>query len=206
VYTDRALNHMSQTLPGRDESDIHATCCKQVYNAPIGRRRARQRHVRHGSRGAPVRHRPEGALVIRNGWFSFRWTQIFDMGRIPSESDRAEGEAQVGSGAQAPFAPPPVDEVVAAIRADTAGRRVRTARRNRLGACILPDDYLRAKSGKPCARSTACSCSMRRFRHDLGRHGRRASTSSISAPQKGWSASPCCGSGRSGERARGEAH
>ena len=23
-------------------------------------------------------------MVIRNGWFSFRWTEIFDMGRIPS--------------------------------------------------------------------------------------------------------------------------
>jgi aspartate aminotransferase-like enzyme len=77
-------------------------------------------------------------LVIRNGWFSFRWTQIFDMGRIPSESIVCKAR-QAGDGAQAPFAPPPVAEVVAAIREQRPevvfAPHVETA-----SGMILPDD------------------------------------------------------------------
>jgi hypothetical protein len=81
-------------------------------------------------------------LVIRNGWFSFRWTQIFDMGRIPSESIVLKAR-QIGSGAQAPFAPPPIDEVVAAIR-NTKPDIVFAPHVETSSGMILPDDYLKA--------------------------------------------------------------
>jgi hypothetical protein len=82
------------------------------------------------------------ALVIRNGWFSYRWTQIFDMGSIPAESVVLKARP-VGEGPQAPFAPPPIAEVVAAIaqqRPDIVfAPHVETS-----AGIILPDDYLRA--------------------------------------------------------------
>ncbi|MGB7501432.1 MAG: alanine--glyoxylate aminotransferase family protein, partial [Azonexus sp.] len=112
VYTDRALNHMSQRFQGvmKDISRI----LKQVYNA-----RAAVVVPGSGTFGMEAVARQfasdKKCLIIRNGWFSFRWTQIFEMGKIPSESIVLKAR-QVGSGPQAPFAPPPIAEVVAAIR------------------------------------------------------------------------------------------
>ncbi|TXT28474.1 MAG: aminotransferase class V [Rhodocyclaceae bacterium] len=112
VYTDRALNHMSQRFQGvmKDISRL----IKKAYNAKaaiivpgsgtFGMEAVARQFATHRK-----------VLVIRNGWFSFRWTQIFDMGKIPAESIVLKAR-QVGSGSQAPFAPPPIDEVVAAIR------------------------------------------------------------------------------------------
>jgi len=197
VYTDRALNHMSQQFQGvmRDISRI----VKKVYNAKasivvpgsgtfgmeaVARQFATQRKV----------------MVIRNGWFSFRWTQIFDMGHIPSESIVLKARQQ-GSGAQAPFAPAPIEEVVAAIR-EHRPEVVFAPHVETSSGMILPDDYLRAVGAAvravdglfvlDCIASGTVWVNMAANDVDV----------LISAPQKGWSGSPCCALIALGERAR----
>jgi aspartate aminotransferase-like enzyme len=129
-------------------------------------------------------------LVIRNGWFSYRWTQIFDMGGIPSGSQVLKARP-VGEGRQAAFAPPPVEEVVAAIKAGKPAvvfaPHVETA-----SGIMLPDEYMRkvadavhAEGGLfvlDCIASGTLWVDMQAIGVDI----------LISAPQKGWSASPCC--------------
>ena len=139
VFTDRSLNHMSQSFQGVMR-DISATL-KHVYRAhsvavvPGGGTFGMEAAARQFATGRKV-------LVIRNGWFSFRWTQIFDMGGIPAESLVLKARP-VRAGRQAPYAPPPVAEVVATIRdqrpAVVFAPHVETA-----SGIILPDDYLRA--------------------------------------------------------------
>jgi aspartate aminotransferase-like enzyme len=197
VYTDRALNHMSQRFQGvmRDISRI----LKAVYNAnsavviPGSGTFGMEAVARQFATG-------KKALVIRNGWFSYRWTQIFDMGGIPGESIVLKAR-QVGNGPQAPFAPPPIDEVVAAIHAHRPdvvfAPHVETA-----SGMILPDDYLQAVGAAvravdglfvlDCVASGTVWVDMAASAVDV----------LISAPQKGWSGSPCCALVALGERAR----
>jgi len=139
-------------------------------------------------------------LVIRNGWFSYRWTQIFDMGQIPATSTVLKAK-RTGSGAQAPWAPAPIAEVQAAIRdkkpAVVFAPHVETA-----SGMILPDNYLRAVSDAvhevgglfvlDCIASGAMWVDMQATGVDV----------LISAPQKGWSSSPCCAMVMMSERAR----
>jgi len=197
VYTDRALNHMSRRFQGVMQ-DI-SRLLKRVYNA-----RSAVVVPGSGSFGmeAVARQFATGrkVLVIRNGWFSYRWTQIFDMGGIPAESLVLKAR-RTGDGPQAPFAPPPIDEVVAAIReqrpAVVFAPHVETA-----SGMILPDDYVRAIGDAvravdglfvlDCVASGTVWVDMAERRVDV----------LISAPQKGWSASPCCALVALGERAR----
>lgn len=197
VYTDRALNHMSQRFQGvmKDISRI----VKNVYNA-------RSTVIVPGSgtfgMEAVARQFATGkkCLVIRNGWFSYRWTQIFEMGGIPAESIVLKAR-RCGEGVHAPFAPAPIAEVVAAIREHKPdivfAPHVETG-----SGIILPDDYLRAvgeavREGDglfvlDCIASGAIWVDMVGNQVDL----------LISAPQKGWSGSPCCALVALGERAR----
>jgi aspartate aminotransferase-like enzyme len=129
-------------------------------------------------------------LVIRNGWFSYRWTQIFDMGSIPSETTVLKAR-RVAERRQAPFAPPPIDEVVAAIRSGKPdlvfAPHVETA-----SGMILPDSYVKAVADAvhaagglfvlDCVASGAIWVDMAATGVDV----------LISAPQKGWCSSPCC--------------
>jgi aspartate aminotransferase-like enzyme len=129
-------------------------------------------------------------LVIRNGWFSFRWSQIFDKGKIPSDSTVLKAQ-RTHEGKQAPFAPAPIGEVVAAIKAQKPdlvfAPHVETA-----SGIILPDDYISAVAEAvhtvggmfvlDCIASGAIWVDMENSGVDV----------LISAPQKGWSASPCC--------------
>ncbi len=197
VYTDRALNHMSQRFQGvmKDISRI----LKTVYNA--------QSAVvvpGSGSFGMEAVARQfatdRKCLVLRNGWFSFRWTQIFEMGRIPAESIVLKAQ-RIGDGAQAPFAPAPIEEVVAAIHqhrpAVVFAPHVETA-----SGMILPDAYLKAVGEAvravdglfvlDCVASGTVWVDMVASDVDV----------LISAPQKGWSASPCCALVALGARAR----
>ncbi|MFZ3128999.1 MAG: aminotransferase class V-fold PLP-dependent enzyme, partial [Rhodoferax sp.] len=130
------------------------------------------------------------ALVLRNGWFSYRWTQIFEMGHIPAESTVLKAR-RVGDDPQAPWIPCPVDEVVATIRAQKPdvvfAPHVETA-----SGMILPDDYLRQVADAvhavgglmvlDCIASGAMWVDMEATGVDV----------LVSAPQKGWSGSPCC--------------
>ena len=187
VYTDRALNHMSTRFQGvmRDISSI----LKEVYAAkssvlvPGSGTFGMESVARQFATGKKV-------LVIRNGRFSYRWTQIFDMGHIPSETVVMKAR-RVEPGSQAAWAPCPVDEVVAAILAEKPAvvfaPHVETS-----AGMILPDDYMRQVSDAvhqvggvfvlDCIASGAMWVNMEKVGVDV----------LISAPQKGWSGSPCC--------------
>jgi aspartate aminotransferase-like enzyme len=187
VFTDRALNHMSQSFQ-HVMRDISGTL-KQVY-------KARSAVVVPGSGSfgmeAVARQFATGrkCLVIRNGWFSYRWTQIFEMGSIPGEALVLKARP-IGPGAQSPYAPPPVDDVVALIheqRPDVVfAPHVETS-----SGIILPDAYLRKVTDAvhavgglfvlDCIASGTIWVDMAANGIDV----------LISAPQKGWSSSPCC--------------
>ena len=197
VYTDRALNHMSQAFGGvmRDISGI----LKEVYNGhatalvPGSGTFGMESVARQFAGGKDV-------MVLRNGWFSFRWSQIFDMGAIPASATVLKARKQ-GSGPTAAWAPAPVAEVVAAIRekrpAVVFAPHVETA-----SGMILPDDYMRAVGDAvhevgglfvlDCIASGAMWVDMKACSVDV----------LISAPQKGWSSSPCCAMVVLSERAR----
>lgn len=197
VYTDRALNHMSKKFQGVMR-DISATL-KEAYHA-----RAAVVVPGSGTFGmeAVARQFATGqkALVIRNGWFSYRWTQIFDMGGIPSTTTVLKAR-RIGTGPQAPFAPAPIDEVVAAIERERPGI-VCAAHVETASGMLLPDDYLRAVGRAvqsvgglfvlDCIASGAMWVDMQALGVDV----------LISAPQKGWSGSPGCAFVMLGERAR----
>jgi len=197
VYTDRALNHMSLAFQGVMK-DISATL-KQVY-------RAKSAIVVPGSgtfgMEAVARQFATGrkCVVIRNGWFSYRWTQIFDMGRIPAEATVLKAR-RVETGRQAPFAPVPVDEVVAVIR-EKRPDLVFAPHVETSSGIILPDAYLRAVAAAvhevggmfvlDCIASGAIWVDMAANGVDV----------LISAPQKGWSSPACCALVMLSERAR----
>jgi len=197
VYTDRAINHMSQQFQGvmRDISRM----LKQVYKA-----KAAVIVPGSGTFGmeAIARQFATGkkCLVIRNGWFSYRWTQIFDMGSIPSSHTVLKAR-RISDAPQSPFAPAPIDEVVATIRAEKPDMvfapHVETA-----SGMILPDDYLKAVAAAThevgglfvldCVASGTVWVDMAECGVDI----------LVTAPQKGWSGSPCCAMVMLGERAR----
>ena len=186
VFTDRSLNHMSQAFQGV-MNDISSDL-KDVYNAdgvvvvPGGGTYGMEAVARQFAQD-------KKCLVIRNGWFSFRWTQIFEMGNIPSESIVMKAR-KIEEGIQAPFAPAPIDEVVATILSEKPqmvfAPHVETA-----SGMILPDDYLKAVAEAvhsvgglfvlDCVASGTLWVDMKDIGIDI----------LISAPQKGWSASPC---------------
>lgn len=187
VYTDRSLNHMSQSFQGVMR-DISSTL-KKVYNA-----HAVAVVPGSGTFGmeAVARQLATGqkTLVIRNGWFSYRWTQIFEMGQIPAASTVLKARP-VSDGPQAAFAPAPLEEVLATIAAEKSqvvfAPHVETA-----SGMLLPDNYLRAVADAvhavgglfvlDCIASGTLWVDMQACGVDV----------LISAPQKGWSASPCC--------------
>lgn len=187
VYTDRSLNHMSQSFQGVMR-DISATL-KQVYNG-----HAVAVVPGSGTYGMEAVARQlateQTCLVIRNGWFSYRWTQIFEMGRIPAEAHVLKARP-VADGPQAAFAPAPLDEVLTTI-AEHKPQVVFAPHVETSSGMILPDDYLRAVSDAvhavgglfvlDCIASGTLWVDMQACGIDV----------LISAPQKGWSASPCC--------------
>ena len=187
VFSDRALNHMSRAFQGV-MNDISGTL-KDVYHA-----QSVAIVPGSGTFGMEAVARQfatdRKCLVIRNGWFSFRWSQIFDMGRIPSESTVLKAR-RTGVGRQAPYEPAPIEEVVATIHEKRPDRvfapHVETA-----SGIILPDAYLREVADAvhsvggmfvlDCIASGALWVDMAALGVDV----------LISAPQKGWSSSPCC--------------
>ena len=186
VFTDRSLNHMSQSFQGV-MTDISATL-KTVYNAhsvvivPGGGTFGMEAVARQFANG-------KKCMVIRNGWFSFRWSQIFEAGGIPSEEIVLKAKP-IETGSHASFAPVPLDEIVAAIAAEKPdvvfAPHVETA-----SGMILPDDYMRGVADAvhavgglfvlDCVASGTIWVDMEKSGVDV----------LISAPQKGWSASPC---------------
>ena len=187
VYTDRAVNHMSQAFQGVMR-DISKTL-KQVYHAhsaivvPGSGTFGMEAVARQFATGRKC-------LVIRNGWFSYRWSQILDMGAIPSSCEVLKARP-LSSERQAGFAPAPIEEVVAAIRenkpAVVFAPHVETS-----AGILLPEAYLRQVADAvhavgglfvlDCVASGTIWVDMQASGVDV----------LISAPQKGWSGSPCC--------------
>jgi aspartate aminotransferase-like enzyme len=188
VYTDRALNHMSQSFQQvmKDISGI----LKQVYNA-----KAAVVVPGSGTFGmeSVARQFASGkkCLVIRNGWFSFRWTQIFEMGDIP-DSHIVMKAGQLTDETQAAFQPTAIEDVVRKIKSENPSvvfaPHVETS-----SGIILPEEYLIAVSEAvhsvgglfvlDCIASGTIWVDMRKCGVDV----------LISAPQKGWSGPPCAG-------------
>lgn len=196
VYTDRALNHMSrrfQDVMQEINSTLRATYRADAAIVVPG----------SGTFGmeAVARQFATGqkCLVIRNGWFSYRWTQIFDMGRIPAEHQVLKARP-LSDAPQSAWAPAPITEVVDTILRERPAvvfaPHVETA-----AGMILPDDYLLAVGQAvrevgglfvlDCIASGAAWVDMSACGVDV----------LISAPQKGWSGSPGCAFVMLGERA-----
>ena len=197
VYTDRALNHMSKRFQGV-MTEISAIL-KEVYGA-----RSAVLVPGSGTFGMEAVARQfanrQKVLVIRNGWFSYRWTQIFEMGTIPAQEIVLKAR-RVNDDPESPWVPCPIDEVIATIRRERPAAvfapHVETS-----AGMILPDDYLKAVADAThevgglfvldCIASGAMWVDMRATGVDV----------LVSAPQKGWSGSPACAMVMLSERAR----
>ncbi|WP_077036694.1 aminotransferase class V-fold PLP-dependent enzyme [Pelomonas sp. KK5] len=196
VYTDRSLNHMSKRFQ-QVMCDISATL-KEVYKAkavaivPGSGSTGMESVARQFVQGQKV-------LIVRNGWFSYRWTQIIEAGRMSTDISVHKAR-RAKAGAQEPFAAAPIEEVVAAIEREKPQvvfcPHVETA-----SGMLLPDDYLKALSQAvravggllvlDCVASGAAWVDMQAVGIDV----------LVSAPQKGWSGTPCAGLIMLGERA-----
>ena len=188
VFTDRSLNHMSKEFQ-QVMLDINGML-KDVYKAeataliPGGGTYAMEAVARQFARD-------QDALVVRNGWFSYRWSQIFETGGL-TRSATVMKARQTGNGAQSPFAPAPIEDVTAAIREQKPSvvfaPHVETA-----AGVILPDAYVTAMAEAAhevgalmvldCIASGCAWVDMKATGVDV----------LISAPQKGWSAAPSAG-------------
>lgn len=188
VFTDRSLNHMSGAFQAV-MNDISGML-KEVYAAdavvivPGGGTFGMEAVARQFGRGSDV-------LVVRNGWFSYRWSQIFETGDLTASTTVLKA-CQTGNSAPSPFTPAPIEDVVEAIqtgRPDVVfAPHVETS-----AGVILPDDYIAKMAAAvhevgglmvlDCIASGCAWINMRALGVDV----------LISAPQKGWSASPCAG-------------
>jgi aspartate aminotransferase-like enzyme len=188
VFTDRSLNSMSAAFQ-RVMTDISGML-KDVYKAdavvvvPGGGTYAMEAVARQFARGADV-------LVVRNGWFSYRWSQIIETGGLTVQTTVLKAR-QTGNASPSPFTPAPIEEVVATIK-DMKPDVVFAPHVETSAGVILPDDYISAMAAAAhevgalmvldCIASGCAWVDMRKLGVDV----------LISAPQKGWSASPCAG-------------
>ncbi|MFC6638605.1 aminotransferase class V-fold PLP-dependent enzyme [Sulfitobacter sp. JBTF-M27] len=188
VFTDRSLNHMSATFQQvmRDISDM----LMDVYKAdavaviPGGGTFAMEAVARQFARGVD-------ALVVRNGWFSYRWSQIIETGGLTAKTTVLKARQQ-GNSPTSPFAPAAIEDVVAAIHEEKP-KVVFAPHVETSAGVILPDDYIKEMAAAAhevdalmvldCIASGCAWVDMRALGVDVV----------ISAPQKGWSASPAAG-------------
>ena len=188
VYTDRSLNHMSSSFQ-KAMNDVSSSL-KKVYNAesvvliPGGGTYGMEAVARQFANN-------KDCLVIRNGWFSYRWSQILEIGKIPSKLTILKATRK-SPGHQEPFSPVDIDEVVHKIKSEKPSivfaPHVETS-----AGIILPDEYIKAVSEAvhsvggmfvlDCIASGAIWIDMEKCGVDI----------LVSAPQKGWSASPAFG-------------
>jgi aspartate aminotransferase-like enzyme len=187
VFTDRSLNHMSAKFQAvmREVSGL----LKEVYQGsavalvPGGGTYAMEAVARQFGKGR--------VLIVRNGWFSFRWSQIFDAGGFATEATVVMAR-QTGNDARAPFAPPPIDEVVAKIL-EMRPEAVFAPHVETSAGIILPDDYIAkvAQAAHEVGALMVLDCiASGCIWVDMAATGVDVV---ISAPQKGWSASPSAG-------------
>ncbi|WP_438956722.1 aminotransferase class V-fold PLP-dependent enzyme [Cognatiyoonia sp.] len=188
VFTDRSLNHMSKAFQGV-MNDIREML-KEVYNAdkvalvPGGGTYAMEAVARQFGGNAH-------AFVVRNGWFSYRWSQIFEAGDFTAHTTVMKAR-QSGNDTRAPFAPAPIEDVVAAIK-EAKPDVVFAPHVETSAGIILPDDYIAALADAAhevgaimvldCIASGCAWVDMKATGVDV----------LISAPQKGWSSTPSAG-------------
>ncbi len=188
VYTDRSLNHMSDSF--QNVMNDVSSSLKEVYNAeavvlvPGGGTYAMEAVARQFATD-------QSCLVLRNGWFSFRWSQIFEMGNIPSQEMVLKAR-RISEDSQSPFAPPDINEVVELIKKKKP-HMVFAPHVETSSGIILPDNYIKSVAAAvhsvggmfvlDCIASGAIWVDMQDCGVDV----------LISAPQKGWSASPAFG-------------
>ncbi len=188
VFTDRSLNHMSATFQQvmRDISEM----LRDVYGAagvaviPGGGTFAMEAVARQFAAGARV-------LVVRNGWFSYRWSQIIENGSLTAGATVLKAR-QTGNASQSPFAPAPIGEVVDAIR-DQRPEVVFAPHVETSAGVILPEDYITemAKAAHEVGALMVLDCiASGCIWVDMAATGVDVL---ISAPQKGWSGTPCAG-------------
>ena len=188
VFTDRSLNHMSAKFQAamRDISAI----LREVYAAdavavvPGGGSYAMEAVARQFGNGARV-------MVLRNGWFSYRWSQIFEAGSFAANVDVVMAR-QTGNDPRAPYAPPPIADVVTRIR-EAKPEVVFAPHVETSAGLILPDDYISQMAAAAhevgallvldCIASGCIWVDMAATGVDV----------LITAPQKVWSASPSAG-------------
>jgi aspartate aminotransferase-like enzyme len=196
VYTDRSLNHMSQAFQ-EVMRDIYRTL-KDVYRAdtvvvvPGSGTFAMEAVARQFARD-------RSCLVVRNGWFSFRWTQIFDRCGLPATSTVLKAR-RIQESPQGAFAPPPIEEVVSRIEEERP-QLVLAPHVETSAGIILPDDYIQALGDATravgglfildCVASGTVWVDMEAMNIDVV----------VTAPQKGWSGPPCAGLVMLSERA-----
>ncbi len=196
VFTDRSLNHMSKKFQTVMQ-DI-SSMLREVYGAqavalvPGGGTFAMEAVARQFATGRK-------ALIVRNGWFSFRWSQIFDAGGFAAETTVVMARPS-GNSAGSPYAPPPIEDVTAAIR-EARPEIIFAPHVETSSGIILPDDYIREMTAAAhevgalmvldCIASGCVWVDMAETGVDV----------LISAPQKGWSASPSAGMVMLSERA-----
>ena len=188
VFTDRSLNSMSAAFQ-QVMRDVHALLC-EVYGAesaviiPGGGSYGMEAVARQFARGNDV-------LVVRNGWFSYRWSQIIETGGLTANTTVMKARPQ-GNAAPAPYAPAAIEDVVAAIR-EQKPQVVFAPHVETSAGVILPDDYIKEMAAAAhevgalmvldCIASGCAWVDMKALGVDV----------LISAPQKGWSAQPCAG-------------
>jgi aspartate aminotransferase-like enzyme len=199
VFTDRSLNHMSKRFVGVMQDIIDVLCttygAETVAVVPGGGTYAMEAVARQLATG-------RRCLVVRNGLFSYRWSQIFAAGSVASETTVCSARP-TSDERHAPWIPPPVAEVVAAIER-TRPEVVFAAHVETAAGMVLPDDYIRAVSAAThgvgglvvldCIASGALWVDMTELGVDV----------LLSAPQKGWSGSPCAGYVMLGEAGRAQ--
>jgi aspartate aminotransferase-like enzyme len=188
VFTDRSLNHMSAAFQAVMR-DISATL-KKVYGAhsvaivPGGGTYGMESVARQFATGKRV-------TVLRNGWFSYRWTQIFEAGGIPAAATVLQAR-RTADGPTAPWVPAPIEEVEAHVHSEKPAvvfaPHVETA-----SGILLPDEYVRRAAAAvhavgglfvlDCIASGALWVNMQALGVDV----------LITAPQKGWSGTPGAG-------------
>lgn len=199
VFTDQSLNHMSKRFVGVMQDIIDVLCstygAETVAVVPGGGTYAMEAVARQLATG-------RRCLVVRNGLFSYRWSQIFDAGSVAGETTVCCARP-VSDERQAPWIPAPVAEVVEAIERSRP-EVVLAAHVETAAGMLLPDDYLRAVAEAThgvgglfvldCIASGALWVDMAELGVDV----------LLSAPQKGWSGSPCAGYVMLGEAGRAQ--
>ena len=188
VFTDRSLNHMSKSFQSV-MCDI-SRGLKNAYNAtgvvviPGGGTFGMEAVARQFASN-------KKCMVIRNGWFSYRWSQILDQGSIAKETIVIKAQRDQ-TNRDAAFSPTSITKVIDQIKTQKPevvfAPHVETS-----AGMLLPDEYIQEVTKAvhsvggifvlDCVASGALWVDMKKTGVDV----------LISAPQKGWSSSPCSG-------------